>query len=85
MSKVLMVAEKEVEKLLSVVGSEGSILNPIQDKAGNWFISIQEVNAPQFAKFFHQDEKIAITDKLVEIDYIAKEHIEFPTKQTIKK
>jgi hypothetical protein len=84
MSKVLLVAEKEVAKLRSVVGSSGSILNPIQDKAGNWFISYEEVNSPEFAKFFHQDEKIAITDKLVEIDHNPKDAIEFPTKQ-IKK
>lgn len=66
---VYKVDAKEVDKLRLVVGTEGSKLNPMQDADGNWFISLEEVNAKEFEKFFKVDEKSTITDKLVEVIY----------------
>jgi hypothetical protein len=83
--KVLLIDAKEVERLKGVVGTQGSLLNPTQDADGNWFISYEELTSPEFAKFFQQDAKTDITDKLVEVDYkrpIYKTLEE--TKETIK-
>jgi hypothetical protein len=72
MTKVLQIEAGMVDTLKGVVGSQGSTLNPIQDADGNWFISYEEFNAPEFQKFFQQDAKVTITDKLAEIDYKRK-------------
>lgn len=76
--KVLHIDAKEVERLKGVVGAQGSRLNPIQDADGKWFISYEEFTAPEFQKFFQQDAKTDITDKLVEIDY------KKPTEKTLE-
>lgn len=65
--KVLQVEAAIVEKLKSVVGEEGSRLNPIQDINGNWFITAEEYYAKEFQKFFQQDGT-----KIIEIDYVPK-------------
>jgi hypothetical protein len=85
MTKVLQIEQKMVDTLKGVVGAEGSTLNPIQDADGNWFISYEEFTAPEFQKFFQQDAKVAVTDKLLEIDYKRKPAPEYedPKKEPI--
>jgi hypothetical protein len=82
MSKVLQIETGMIETLKGVVGSEGSTLNPIQDADGNWFISYEEFTAPQFQKFFQQDAKAAVTDKLAEISYKRKTYPDYIPKET---
>jgi hypothetical protein len=81
MSKVLQISADMVDTLKGVVGAEGSTLNPIQDADGNWFISYEEFNAPEFQKFFQEDAKEEVTDKLSEIDYKRKPAPEDLTKE----
>jgi len=40
-----------IDALRTVVGDEGSRLNPVQDEAGDWFISPEEWNCGEFQRF----------------------------------
>ena len=47
-----------VDALFTIVGTEGSRLNPVQDINGDWFISEEEWNCDEFAEFKIANELI---------------------------
>lgn len=54
-----------VDAVKGLKGSEGSKLNPIQDIDGNWILTAEEINSPEFDAF-----KVQYVDLIVEFEKI---------------
>jgi hypothetical protein len=48
-----------IDTLRSLEGKHGSRLNPIQDVDGEWIVSMEEWDSPEFAAIKEQNKEIA--------------------------
>lgn len=69
MTQAYKIAADIVDKIKTLRGQDGSLLAPVQDINGDWFISIQEMEAEEFQ--IYKEKYPNIVGTFVLCEYVA--------------